>query len=64
LNAKGDKSYFCSPGFMKSDKPKSVAFKGESSLVDLKRKFCVQGGKNLIDIVAHTTPYYLAMSET
>jgi len=49
---------------MKSDKPKSVAFKGESSLVDLKRKFCVQGGKNLIDIVAHTTPYYLAMSET
>ena len=31
---------FPSPGFMKSDKPKSVAFKGESSLIDLKRKFC------------------------
>jgi len=29
-----------SPGLMKSDKPKSVAFKGESSLVDLRRKFC------------------------
>lgn len=27
------------PGFMKSDRPKSVAFRGESSLVDLKRKF-------------------------
>ena len=30
---------FYTPGFMKSDKPKSVAFRGESSLVDLKRKF-------------------------
>jgi hypothetical protein len=27
------------PGFMKSDRPKSVAFRGESSMVDLKRKF-------------------------
>ena len=27
---------------MKSDKPKSVAFKAESTLVDLKRKFYMQ----------------------
>lgn len=31
---------------MKSDKPKSVAFKGESSLVDLKRKFYGKGRKS------------------
>ena len=30
---------------MKSDRPKSVAFRGESSLVDLKRKFYKQGIK-------------------
>lgn len=34
-----------SPGLMKSDKPKSVAFKRESSLVDLKRKFYKKGRK-------------------
>lgn len=27
------------PGFIKSDRPKSVALRGESSFVDLKRKF-------------------------
>ena len=31
------------PGLIKSDKPKSVAFKGESNAFDLKRKFCKQG---------------------
>ena len=35
-----------SPGFMKSDKPKSVALRGESSLVDLKRKFYRQETKD------------------
>lgn len=29
------------PGLMKSDKPKSVAFREESSLADLKRKFYI-----------------------
>lgn len=28
-----------SPGLMKSERPKSVAFNGESSFGDLKRKF-------------------------
>lgn len=28
------------PGFIKSERPKSVALRGEFSLVDLKRKFC------------------------
>ena len=37
-----ERKEFSSPGFMKSDKPKSVAFNGELSLVDLKRKFCMQ----------------------
>ena len=31
------------PGLIKSDRPKSVAFKGESNAFDLKRKFCKQG---------------------
>jgi hypothetical protein len=30
------------PGVMISERPKSVAFNGESSIVDLKRKFCKQ----------------------
>jgi len=37
-----------SPGLMKSDKPKSVAFKGESSLVDFRRKFCTNMKKKII----------------
>ena len=28
------------PGFIKSDRPKPVALRGESSFLDLKRKFC------------------------
>lgn len=33
-----DDSFYL-PGLMKSDKPKSVAFRGESSLADLNKKF-------------------------
>lgn len=33
-------NFVTKPGFMKSDKPKSVAFRGESSSVDLNKKFC------------------------